>query len=184
MTHALKLHPASHCDAIDSIEVEARRPRPGAMDLCYLVTGKIHGLLLPPSGPPARADGLWRHTCFEAFVRAESTGYVELNFAPSRQWAAYAFDGYRTGMRPVQTIDIRRCDTSTDERHFRMFANVDLGDLPAAANWQLGISAVMEETSGQISYWALAHPPGKPDFHHADGSVISLSHPHAHVTPR
>jgi len=27
---------------------------------------------------------------------------------------------------------------------------------------------VIEETSGRLSYWALAHPSGKPDFHHAD----------------
>ena len=28
---------------------------------------------------------------------------------------------------------------------------------------------------GGISYWALAHPPGKPDFHHADGFALELS---------
>jgi hypothetical protein len=33
---------------------------------------------------------------------------------------------------------------------------------------------VIEETSGGKSYWALAHPPGKPDFHHADGFVYEL----------
>jgi hypothetical protein len=32
--------------------------------------------------------------------------------------------------------------------------------------WQLGLSAVLEETDGTKSYWALAHGQGdKPDFH-------------------
>ena len=32
----------------------------------------------------------------------------------------------------------------------------------------LGLSAILEEEDGTISYWALAHPPGRPDFHHPD----------------
>jgi hypothetical protein len=27
---------------------------------------------------------------------------------------------------------------------------------------------VIEDMTGEFSYWALAHPPGKPDFHHSD----------------
>jgi hypothetical protein len=42
------------------------------------------------------------------------------------------------------------------------------GDLPSGAARQLGVAAMIEETNGRRSYWALAHPPGKPDFHHAD----------------
>jgi hypothetical protein len=43
-----------------------------------------------------------------------------------------------------------------------------LSRLPRNVLWRLGLSALIEETSGRKSYWALAHPPGKPDFHHAD----------------
>src|SRR3546814_3736372 len=35
---------------------------------------------------------------------------------------------------------------------------------------KLALSAVIEELDGTKSYWALAHPPGKPDFHHPDRS--------------
>ena len=34
--------------------------------------------------------------------------------------------------------------------------------------WSIGLSAIIEEEDGTISYWALAHPPGRPDFHHPD----------------
>lgn len=41
-------------------------------------------------------------------------------------------------------------------------------------DWMAAISAVIEEADGTKSYWALAHPPGKPDFHHPDGFVLAL----------
>ena len=47
-------------------------------------------------------------------------------------------------------------------------------DLPPTALWRLGLSAVIEETSGRLSYWALAHPSGRPDFHHADCFTLEL----------
>ena len=36
----------------------------------------------------------------------------------------------------------------------------------AETQWELGLSAVLEEKDGTKSYWALAHPEGdRPDFH-------------------
>ena len=49
-------------------------------------------------------------------------------------------------------------------------AALDLDGLPGLASdteWRLGLSALIEDMNGAWSYWALAHPPGKPDFHHA-----------------
>jgi hypothetical protein len=39
---------------------------------------------------------------------------------------------------------------------------------------RFGLAAVIEETSGRRSFWALAHPPGKPDFHHADCFTLEV----------
>ena len=36
------------------------------------------------------------------------------------------------------------------------------------------LSAVIETTDGAMSYWALAHPSAKPDFHHPDSFVLDL----------
>jgi hypothetical protein len=36
-------------------------------------------------------------------------------------------------------------------------------------------AAVLEERNSNTSYWALVHPPGAPDFHHADGFALELS---------
>jgi hypothetical protein len=43
------------------------------------------------------------------------------------------------------------------------------------AKLALALSAVVEEHDGTLSYWALKHPPGRPDFHHADGYALDLA---------
>ena len=173
MRQTLRLHPDSRCAAVTSIEVEATRSRRGLLALHYVVTGTIRDLRLPPVTAPERTDELWRHTCLEAFVRApRGTGYLELNFAPSTQWAAYRFSGYREGMAVADEVSAPRIDVISSARCFEMQVALALpGDTP----WRLGLSAVIEETSGVKSYWALAHPPGKPDFHHADCFALELA---------
>jgi hypothetical protein len=54
---------------------------------------------------------------------------------------------------------------------------LELHGFPELLNgpWHLGLSAIVEDTNGGKSYWALAHPPGKPDFHHADCFTLELS---------
>jgi hypothetical protein len=39
--------------------------------------------------------------------------------------------------------------------------------LPGDARGPLGLSVIVEDIDGNRSFWALAHPPGAPDFHHA-----------------
>ena len=169
MRLALKLHPDSRCPAVGQIDVEIVRPRAGTLLLSYFVNGRIDDLLLPAVIAPARAEGLWRHTCFEAFLRvAPGEGYYEFNFAPSARWAAYRFDNYRAGMRVADEIGPPRIDVQTAPDRYALQAALELSRLPHDAPWRLGLSVVIEDTSGKKSYWALAHPPGRPDFHHAD----------------
>jgi len=47
--------------------------------------------------------------------------------------------------------------------------------LAAAPVWRVGISAVIEDVSGAKAYWALKHPSGTPDFHHAESFALALS---------
>ena len=150
------------------------RPHPGGLILSYVVSGRTSDLRWPPVVAAERADELWRHTCFEAFVRP-STGpaYYEFNFSPSTQWASYQFSGYRSGMRVATEISAPRIEMRSDEATFTLQAALELDGLSSSLD--LGLSAVLEETNGHKSYWALAHPPGKPDFHHADCFALELS---------
>ncbi|MDP3746866.1 MAG: DOMON-like domain-containing protein [Phenylobacterium sp.] len=153
------------------------------LTLRYVVSGAMRALSLPPPATPARADGLWQRTCFEAFLRpGPGEAYYEFNFSPSTEWAAYRFDGYRQGMRPAEGLQAPRIEPSATDEAFELRVSLDLDqvpDLPMAGAWGLGLAAVIEDAGGAISYWALAHPPGKADFHHADGFALNLSAPGA-----
>jgi hypothetical protein len=179
MRRQLRLHPDSRSAAVASIDVEIARPRVGGLELSYLVAGNMSSVRMPPTAKSARVDGLWRHTCFEAFVRATPDAeYYELNFSPSGQWATYLFSNYRRGMGVAEEIDSVRIKTrvSADGCVLRAWLNPDeFRALPKDRPWHLGLSAVIEDASGGASYWALAHPPGKPDFHHSDGFACEFS---------
>jgi hypothetical protein len=172
MRQVLRPHLDSQCSAATHVEVEVTRLGAGSLVLCYLVTGTIADLRTPPAAAAARTDDLWQHTCFEAFVRtSQDAGYYEFNFAPSTQWAAYRFSSYRTGMRVATEISAPRIEVQSSRECYTLRASLELDRssmLPRDARWCLGLSALIEETSGRKSYWALAHPPGKPDFHHSD----------------
>ncbi len=178
MRLALKLHPDSTCAAVTGIAVEITRPRPGSVALAYLVTGKTTDLRLPPLAAPVRADELWKQTCFEAFFRiSPGAQYYEFNFSPSTQWAAYRFTGYRSAMRVADEIQAPPITADLQTGCYILTAALkpDQMKLPSGGKWQVGLSAVIEERNGRKSYWALAHPPGKPDFHHSDCFTYEFS---------
>jgi hypothetical protein len=171
---ALRLHPDSLCAAATRIEVDIARPRPGSLILSYVVSGRFNDLRLPPVVAAARTDELWLHTCFEAFVRSSADpGYYEFNFSPSTQWVAYQFDDYRSGMRVATEFGAPQIEVRTSGESYTLQVALALDGLSSPL--RLGLSAVLEETNGRKSYWALAHPPGKADFHHADCFALELS---------
>ena len=174
MHHTLRLHPDSHCAAATRIEADIARPSPGSLILSFVVSGRIIDLRWPTVVAAARADELWRHTCFEAFVHP-STGsaYYEFNFSPSTLWAAYQFSGYRSGMRVATEIVAPRIEVRSTAESYTLQTSLELDG--SSFPLHLGLSAVLEETNGRKSYWALAHPQGKADFHHADCFALELS---------
>ncbi len=138
-----------------------------ALLIAYHVTDP-EGRIIWPAPAQGRTDGLWQHSCFEAFI-GSTTGpaYAEFNLAPSGAWAAYAFDDYRAGMRDLSlpTDPVIAGEGGCWRARFDL---TGLADLLGPAPWRLAITAVIEATDGNKSYWSLVHPAGKPDFHHPD----------------
>jgi hypothetical protein len=164
---------------IRHIEVRVARPVPGRLALEYELRGDLSGVLVGAWDPAAGAndaptDGLWRHTCMEVFVGHGAQGhYLEFNLAPTGQWAAYRFSGYRSGMAPLRGIGAPRIELRSQSDRLLLSASVEL---PAhlSGDLRLGLTAVVEDSQGQLSYWALRHPAERPDFHHADGFGVEL----------
>jgi hypothetical protein len=165
----LECHPASSCAALRGIEVSLVR-KAEALQVAYVLEGEIGRLRIPERRAPRIAERLWQHTCCEIFIaRPGVPGYLEFNLSPSGEWAAYAFTGYREGMSVVAVspeIIVRR-----GARRLELEASIPTTE---SANLSIGLSAVIEENSGGLSYWALRHAPGKPDFHHPDAFAIEL----------
>ena len=176
---ALNCHPATPPFMADSVEVELERKEDGTLWVRYHLECDLNSLDLPDAAEPERTDGLWQTTCFELFVReADGEAYLEYNFSPSNRWAAYRFTQYREGMAELMTYRPRLYGEAS-ESHYALEAELEL-----PAEWRneplvVGLSAVVAETDDIKSYWALAHPPGKPDFHHKDCFALQLEAPSA-----
>jgi hypothetical protein len=142
-------------------------------NIWFGIGASASGFAIPQSDEPGRKDALWKTTCFEAFLQpAAEAAYREWNFAPSGDWAAYDFSGYREDMAPADVAEpyVRM------EDNFTWWALGATIALDAKRSWRLGLSAVIEEKDGTKSYWALAHPnPDRPDFHVADCFTAKLA---------
>lgn len=154
-------HPDTPPGVVQSIEAELDR-MPGGAIASFKLNGDLSRLLIPPPGPPSRADGLWKTTCFEIFVGGEGESYREFNLSPSGQWAAYEFDCYRSGMaNAFANVQIK---VSRSSNELCLVAEIDSEfDNPVP----IGLTAVIEELDGDVRFWSTAFAPGKPDFHAA-----------------
>jgi hypothetical protein len=175
---ALQCHPDTACAAVESIKANIRWDEGRTLTVKYILAGALERLRIPADQAAANGNELWQHTCFELFVGAQNDAeYYEFNFSPSGAWAAYEFRDYRDGGRiHVDGLDPKiAVQRSTDV--LELSAKVRLNRLPGFqpdVYLSLGLAAVIEDLNGALSYWALKHPPGKPDFHHSDNFALQI----------
>ena len=175
---ALLRHPSMGCEAVRTLDVSLYAFDAERIVLRYVLEGDLEYLIIPSEGAARRAHELWLHTCFEAFLGAVGLpGYHEFNFAPSRAWAMYRFSAPRQGMAVV---------TGARAPHLAMQRTAAGITLEATIFWRdlipqippprlrIAMAAVVEDEGGRLSYWALQHPPGRPDFHHPDSFTLEL----------
>jgi hypothetical protein len=177
-THELIPHPDHPPLDVSRIEARITSVDQNWLNLHWRIDDAVR-LVLPPFAGKGRADGLWNTTCFELFLRTPGDdGYVEINLSPSERWAAYDFIGYRQDMAKRKLAREPVCTMRIGQSIAVFDAAVPLAGLPRRP-WEVGLSAVIEETGGTKSYWALAHPPGEPDFHAPACFALTLPAPEA-----
>jgi hypothetical protein len=173
--------PETSSEFVGGIEVRVSRREDALLTFAYVLKGDLARIRLPSHAVARRADRLWEHTCFEVFVSAKGqSAYYEFNFSPSGEWAAYAFREYREG-GPIDDDQLNpkiavQKEAETLELHAVICLD-RLSKIQPGSILRLGLSAVVEDINGRLSYWALKHPLGKPDFHHPDAFAMELAVP-------
>jgi hypothetical protein len=171
---SLHCHAACKNSSVKTIEVTVQRLSAVGLRLSYLVQGDVDVLRIPGTLPATCRDGLWHHTCAELFIaELDREAYFEFNFSTSTEWAAYEFSAYRHDMRMIECDPpVIHCQqTPTD---LLLQVGVMMPALALSDRWQLGLTMVIEEAQGQLSYWALSHGGERPDFHRRDSFVLTI----------
>ncbi|WDF71616.1 DOMON-like domain-containing protein [Novosphingobium sp. KACC 22771] len=170
-TFSLICHPQTPPLGVKSVDVDWDARGDGLV-LRYRVVG-AGGLVLPAHETPGRHDDLWKATCFELFLGRAGATYQEFNFSPSSRWATYGFADYREGghdaeMPVAPAIAMTRAGDAA-------ICEVRLTRAILTGADCAGLTAVIEETGGHKSYWALAHGAGRPDFHKRSCFTLQLA---------
>ena len=163
-TYPLIAHPDHPPATVTQVEAKVIGRDANWLRVRWRVEGSQQ-LLVPPFAGKGRADELWQSTCFELFLKPEgSPAYIELNLSPSERWNAYDFEAYRWGMAERPFPREPECTLRLGSSFAIFDAAITVGGLPDV-ECAMGLAAVIEEQGGAKSYWALAHPDAKPDFH-------------------
>lgn len=174
----LLAHPAAAAGAAAQVSVALDLTADGGLRLAYTVRHDDH-LRIPAPCPPGPADGLWAHTCGEAFITvAGEDGYREFNFSPSGQWAIYGFAAYRRRAENPAPAAAPHIACHAEADTLRLDVEIPPTALPTPVPGRpllLGLTVVAEASDGRLQYWALRHPGEKPDFHDRRGFTLALA---------
>jgi hypothetical protein len=151
--------------------------RAALLAIRYDLNGPLAELVIPGlAGLPSRKHRLWEETCFELFLGVkDSPQYWEFNLSPAGDWNVYRFDGYRQGMTEETAftslpLSIRHRPDSLAIALELEIVRIVGADQPLA----VALAAVIKSRDHGLTYWALAHPGPRPDFHRRDSFLLEL----------
>jgi hypothetical protein len=162
------------------LEAEARLEGSGRqrkLVLTYSAGGALDKIFWPASlsSTPQRRDEHWKHTCFEAFVKPikpeGQEEYWEINLSPTGDWNVYRFTSYRNGMTKEESVQTLQPTFTKQGNQWHLSCALWVPAWSEAKELEIGLTSVIEETSGEISYWAIHHAGPQPDFHLAKSFI-------------
>lgn len=178
---ALICHPQMRADGVRGVTARVHRPPGESLAVTFVLDGALSRLRIPPPSAPRQAHRLWEHTCFEVFItRDDTAAYHEFNLAPSGEWAIYAFQRYREIAPLPDEVAAPQITVHRSVDRLELGVLLCLSSLAAThadTPLRLALATVIEEDGGHLSYWALRHPSGTPDFHHPDAFALTVDAP-------
>jgi hypothetical protein len=147
------------------------------LSIRYALLGHLADLVIPGAAfRPARRNELWEQTCFELFVAPkDSPRYWEFNLSPAGDWNVYRFAFYRQGMEEETAITSLPFTVQRDSESLSLVLELDLDAIVRADQVvEVALSAVIKQSSGKVTHWALTHRGPQADFHCRDSFIIPL----------
>ncbi|MEH2127076.1 DOMON-like domain-containing protein [Nostoc sp.] len=145
------------------------------LTICYNLGDDLKEIAItPPSNAPSRKYELWKDTCFEFFLGIkDSARYWEFNLSPAGHWNVYRFEGYRQGMQEETAFEKLPFSVHNQADSLALALDVDLDKIVSAEQAiEIGITTVIKNIDGNVSYWALTHRGEEADFHLRDSFII------------
>ena len=172
------LQPFSSTESFPHLKITGNISRnANQLTICYNLGGDLKKIAIsPPSNAPSRKHELWEDTCFEFFLGIkDSQRYWELNLSPAGHWNVYRFDDYRQGMEEETAFEKLpfRIQNQIDALVLTLDVDLDKIVSPNQAI-EIGITTVIKNIDGNVSYWALTHRGEEPDFHLRDSFIVKL----------
>ena len=137
--------------------------------ISYKLTGDLNSIDLG-SGRSLhnRVIKLWEKSCFELFIKNNKDNYIEFNFSPEFEWNTFYFKKKGDALAEYQKMDSIKPDILLSNDVFHLIVELDKKKFPDGffeSELTAGITSVIKEKNGKLSYWALSHEDSRPNFH-------------------
>lgn len=150
---------------------------PGVLRIEYRLVGDLQTVVLPACNSVySRRHEVWRQTCFELFFGIpEELHYWEVNLGPDGRWNFYQFTGYRQGMQEEAAVEELTFRVLSTGNTFSLSCRIDVHKLvPDCQRLEVGIAAVILDSTGVAAHWAIDHFARVPDFHGRQSFLMVL----------
>jgi hypothetical protein len=172
------LQPFPTASKLPQIEINGRVNRKDQMlSIEYQLFGDMNAIsIAPPATAPSRQFHLWEATCFEFFIGIPGdANYWEFNLSPSGDWAVFALDDYRQGLRDELAFPSLPFKIDRYPNYITLSLEFDLSELILAEqDLEMSVTTVAKSSQDELSYWAIAHSGKEADFHLRNSFSIKL----------
>jgi hypothetical protein len=172
------LQPFPTASNVLHIEINGRVNRKDdILSIEYQLFGDLNAIsIAPPASTPSRQFHLWEATCFEFFIGIPGdANYWEFNLSPSGNWAVFALNDYRQGLRDELAFASLPFKVDRYPNYITLSIEFDLSELILAEqDLEMSVTTVIKSSQDELSYWAINHRGKEADFHLRDSFSIKL----------